>query len=192
MLSGANVGRRRAITTNTSTQVTHAAFPVANADGDRYRVDNLLLKAILRDGTYLYVDLTASALTDSGLGAETAVYDASMTLWVGAGPAGAAAGQHRVLIGYAGAARRLFLAADEQVEIEAALRRSRIWNTTSSTYTRELTEPTVTVQYHDGTAWRRSANWLPFGTGVQTLWLQETNIGTLSLSIVYGAAWLGA
>jgi hypothetical protein len=115
-----------------------------------------------------------------------------MTLWVGAGPAGAASGQHRALIGYAGAARRLFLATDEQVEIDAALRRSRIWNTTSSTYTKDLTEPTITVQYHDGTAWRRSANWLPFGTGAQQLWLQETNIGTLSLSVTYAAAWLGA
>jgi hypothetical protein len=199
MLSGVNAGKKRAITSNTSTAITHAAFPVANADGDRYVVTNKRLKGTLRDDDALLVLLDDSKLTDSGLGAETAVYEASMTLWVGDGPAGDADGQHRALIGYAtngtaaaGEERRIFLAADEQIEIDAGLRRVRIWNTTSSTYTRELTDPAVIVQWHNGTAWQRSAAWLPLGTGDQLLWLEETNIGTLSLEVEYFASYLGA
>lgn len=198
MLSGANAGRVRSVTSNTSTAITHAAFPAANADGDRYVVTNKRLRAELKDDDVLVVNLDNSVLTDSGLGSETAVYDAAMSLWIGPGPAGAAAGQHRALIGYAttgtvaaGIERRVFLAADEVVEIDAAARRVRIYDTVAEEYIAELTDPAVIVQYHDGTAWRRSANWLPLGIGAQQAWLQETNIGTLELDISYAAAWLG-
>lgn len=192
MLSGANSGRKRSVTSNTSTVITHAAFPVANADGDRYVLANKRLKGVLRDGEFLIVHLDSTGITASALGAETAVYDASMTLWVGDGPAGAPSGQHRALIGYAGTKRRLFLSADERVEIDSSLRRIRIWNTTSSSYTSELADPAVIVQYHDGTAWRRSADWLPLGTSSQQIWLEEVNIGTLSVEIQYYSAYLGA
>lgn len=192
MLSGANAGRTVQVTDSTASGLTHFAFPAANAAGDRYVVVNpKILRANLRDGGTLEIGMDDSVLTDSGLGAETAVYDAAMTLRVG--PLSTeSAGDHRALIGYAGGERRLFLAADEQVEIDAALRRIRIWDTGSSSYTSELTDPAVRVEFHDGDTWRRSANWLPLGTGAQSVWLSETNIGNLSLQVYYHAAWLGA
>jgi hypothetical protein len=201
MNSGANAGRTTTVPSNTSQILTINAFPVAVAAGDRYVVTNAALRANLRDGAELSLEMDDSVLDDgSGLGTETAVYDISARLWIGAGPAGAAAGQHKAYIGYQNSVdvdvedrkRRLFLTATEQVEIDAALRRIRIYDTGSSTYTAELTDPAVIIHYHDGTDWRRSANWLPLGTGAQTLWVEETNIGTLSLDVIYSAAWLGA
>lgn len=201
MLSGSNAGKTASITSNTSQVLSFAAMAAANTAGDRYVVTNANLRSNLRDGGTLNVTLDDSVLDDgAGLGAETAVYDLAARLWIGAGPAGDEAGQHKAYIGYQNTVnvdaedrkRRLFLAADEQVEIDAALRRIRIWDTVSETYTAELTDPAVIVHYHDGTDWRRSSNWLPLGTGDQLLWIEETNIGTLSLDVIYAAAWLGA
>lgn len=200
MLSGANVGRRRAISSNTSTAITTAAFPVANADGDRYVVTNKRLKATLRDDDALIVLLDSTKLTDSGLGTETAVYDVAFALWVGDdGPAGDPDGQHRVLLGYAtngtvdaGDERRIFLSIDETIEVNTGLRRIRIWDAVAEEYGADLTDPAAIVQWHNGTAWQRSATWLPLGVGDQTVWLEETNIGTLELDISYYASYLGA
>lgn len=201
MLSGANAGKTTTVTSNTSQILTITAFPTAVAAGDRYVVTNATLRSNLRDGGTLNVTLDDSVLDDgSGLGTETAVYDMSARLWIGAGPAGDEAYQHKAYIGYQNTVnvdaedrkRRLFLTADEQVEIDAALRRIRIWDTVSESYTAELTDPAVIIHYHDGADWRRSSNWLPLGTNAQSIWLEETNIGTLSLDVIYAAAWLGA
>jgi hypothetical protein len=192
MLSGPNSGRKRNVTDNTAVRLNHDAFPHANDDGDRYVVTNKPIRGLLRDGTKLYVDLDDSVLSASALGAETAVYDVSFALWVGAdGPSGDPAGQHRALIGWAGGEKRVFLTADEVVEIDSAARRVRIYNTATEEYGDELTDPAVIVQYHDGTSWRRSANWLPLGTGEQAVWIEETNIGTLDLTVTYTPAYLG-
>lgn len=191
MLSGVNKGIKRSITSNTATAITHAAFPAASADGDRYVVQNKRLKGLLRDGSKLALNLDDTFLTASALGSETAVYEASMTIWVGDGPAGSPTGQHRALIGYAAGSKRLFLAADERVEVDADLRKIRIYNTTSSTYTATLTDPTVIVQWHDGTDWQRTADFLPLGMGDQLVWLEETNIGTLGIETEYFPKFLG-
>lgn len=259
MFSGDNAGRARAIASNTGTIITHSAFPKANADGDRFRVSNQLLLASLRDGDYLSLSLDSSGLVDSGFGSETAVYDFAPTLWVGGGPTADPSNQHRALIGYAAASRRLLLASTERVEINAARRLIRIarvvladtstggsttaisktaagWtvnayqdmylritsgvaigdyrkirSNTSATiniygtfsanisvatfevisYPTTLTDPMVIVQYHDGTQWRRSADWLPLGLGAQTLYVEETNIGTLGLSVLSTPSYLG-
>lgn len=191
MLSGSNAGKTRSITSNSSTTITHAAFGAANADGDRYRIDNTALMGKLRDGSYLTVYLDNSDLVDSGLGAETAVYDLTCAIYIGAGPAGYLPGQHRVLMGYGGTRRRLLISALELVQIDAATRQIRIQDISSGEYTATLTDPSVIVQYHDGTAWRRSANWLPLGVGEQTVWVSESHIGTLRLDVEYHAAWLG-
>lgn len=192
MLSGANSGAKRAISANTATQATHSAFSAANADGDRYEIRNKRLKGQLRDGDKLSVYMDTSAITDSGLGSETAVYDCSMTLWVGEGPNADPDGQHRVLIGWAAGEKRVFITEDEQIEIDTANRRVRIWDAVAEEYTATLTDPAVIVQYHDGTDWRRSANWLPLSTGTNRLWLEEENIGTLELTVTYAPSFLGA
>jgi hypothetical protein len=188
MRSGANAGRKRLISSNSSTVITHAAFPVANADGDRYILRNKRLKGRLRDGGRLAVSLTPTAITDSGLGSETAVYDVAATLWVGEGPNGEADGQHRALLGYAtngtvdaGDERRIFLAATEQLEIDAGLRRIRIYDTGSAGYVGELTDPAVIVQWHNGTAWKRSGNWLP--------WAPDRNALTNPTALTDATGW---
>jgi hypothetical protein len=192
MLSGPNSGRKRNVTDNTAVRLNHAAFPHANDDGDRYIVTNKPIRGLLRDHDKLYVDLDDSVLTASALGTETAVYDVSFALWVGdEGPAGDPAGQHRALIGWAGGEKRVFLTADEVIEIDSAARRVRIYNTATEEYGDELTDPAVIVQYHDGTSWRRSADWLPLGTNEQSVWIEETNIGTLDLTVTYTPAYLG-
>ena len=194
MLSGANQGRKRGITSGTPTQQTHAAFPAANADGDRYEVRNKRLKAILRDEGYLIVQMDTTAITASALGAEEAIYEVSGALWVGAGPGGAAAGQHRALIGHAaGGGRRVFLAADEYLELDASTGRVRIWDDAGSAYTgTEFTDPAVKIQWHDGTRWKRTANLLPIGVGSQSVWVEDALIGELELIVTYRASFLGA
>ena len=191
MLSGANQGKARSITSNTSTQITHSAFPTANADGDRYIVTNSRLQGAVRDDDWLVILFDDSVMVDSGLGTETEVYECSMTLWIGEGPNADPDGQHRVLIGYAAGERRVFLTQDEQIEIDAANRRIRIWDAVAEEYVQELTDPAVIVQYHDGTDWRRSADWLPLGIGNQSVWIEETNIGTVELSVIYQPSYLG-
>lgn len=194
MLSGPNAGRKRAITSNTDVRLTHSAFPHANDDGDRYVVTNKPIRGLLRDGTKLYVDLDDSVLVDSGLGTETAVYEMSCTIWIGGGPADEPDGQHVARIGYHEGTQdyRLFLTADEQIEIDTENRRIRIWDTVAEEYVGELTDPAVKIEYHDGTDWRRSANWLPLGTGAQQVWISDDTIGTLDVEIAYQPAYLGA
>lgn len=192
MYSGLNDGRKRAISANTGTQFTHSAFPSANADGDRYVVTNPLLTGELIDGDILIVNLDDSAIATSGLGAEADVYELAATLWVGAGPSGDPAGQHRALIGWAAGEKRTFLAADESLEIDAEARRVRIVETATGDERRTLTDPEVIVQYHDGERWRRSASWLPLGTGEQSAWIEETDMGELTLEVVYAPSYLGA
>lgn len=191
MLSGVNAGIKRSITSGTGTVQTHAAFPTASADGDRYVVQNKRLKAEYRDEEGLNVTLDTSVL-DYSYGTETEVYELSCTLWVGDGPSGDPAGQHRALIGYAAGSKRLFITADEQLVIDSDLRKIRIYDTVTEEYTVTLTDPMVIVQWHNGTEWVRSADWLPLGLGNQLVWLEETNMGTLELEVEYYAAYLGA
>lgn len=193
MLSGVNAGIKRSITSGTGTVQTHAAFPAASADGDRYVVQNKRLKGLLRDGEMLALELDETVLTDS-YGAEEAVYEFAGALWVGDGPSGAASGQHRAYFGSYAAGNediRLFLAADEVIEIDSDLRKVRIYDTVALEYTRTLTDPMVVVQWHNGTDWIRSASWLPMGMGTQLFWLEESAIGELELTVSYHPAYLG-
>lgn len=191
MLSGANAGRTRGITANTSTQLTHSSFPTANADGDRYVVINSRLQGELRDADVVILDLDSAQITTTGIGSETEVYELSAAIWVGDGPAGDPAGQHRALIGWAGELKRTFISAPFELEIDAAARRIRIYETATEEYNREITDPEVIIQYHDGTAWRRSADWLPLGVGNQSVWVQETNMGELEIAVLHNPSFLG-
>ena len=58
-------------------------------------------------------------------------------------------------------------------------------------YTGTLTDPMVIIQSHDGEAWRRSADWLPIGASGGTVWLEETNIGTLGITTLLTPGYLG-
>jgi len=168
MLSGVNAGKVRSITSNTSTAITHSAFPSASGDGDRYLVYNSRLKGRLLDDATLSITFYEAPLS-GGIGTETEVYELSCTLWVGAGPSGDPAGQHRALIGYAAGSKRLFLTDDEQLVIDSDLRKIRIYNTATEAYTQTLTDPMVIIQWHNGTDWVRSADWLPLGMNVNSL-----------------------
>lgn len=196
MLSGVNAGIKRTITDVAPTVITHAAFPTASADGDRYVVQNKRLKGLLRDGSKLSLNLDDSFITAS-YGSEEAVYEFAGALWVGNGPSGAASNQHRAFFGSYPAGdedKRLFLAADEVIEIDAERRTVRIYDTVALEYTRTLTDPMVVVQWCPPLTdeWRRTADWLPFGVGSHQFWLEENAIGELELTVTYYAAYLGA
>lgn len=191
MLSGVNAGKVRSITGNTPTAITHSAFPAASGDGDRYLVYNSRLKGRLLDDATLSITFYNTSTIANLVGSETEVYELSCTLWVGAGPSADPAGQHRALIGYAAGSKRLFLTADEQLVIDSDLRKIRIYDTVALEYTATLTDPMVIVQWHNGTEWVRSADWLPLGLGSQLVWLEETNMGTLDLDVEYYPAYIG-
>lgn len=197
MLSGVNKGIKRSITSGTSTAQTHAAFPAASADGDRYVVQNKRLKGRLLDGAMLALELDATMI-DADYGSEEAVYEFAGSIWVGNGPGGASSGQHRSYFGSFQSSPtdaenlRLFLGADEVIEVDSARRRVRILNTVSDEYVRTLTDPMVVVQYCPvfTEEFVRSADWLPLGVGSQTVWLQDNSMGEMGISVTYYPAYL--